>query len=61
MQALPQEMRHNLIEATQHLDIGLMAHIIEQIRQTQPAAADMLERLARNFEYETILNMLNLS
>lgn len=58
---IPEEMRSRLIEATQNLDIGLMSYTIEQIRQTQPAVADTLERLTRNFEYETILNTLNLS
>lgn len=58
VQELPQDLRRRFIEATQRLDIALMSQIIEQVRQAQPAAADALKRLARNFEYERILVLL---
>ncbi|GAK55096.1 multi-sensor hybrid histidine kinase [Candidatus Vecturithrix granuli] len=61
LQELPEDIRRSFADATQHLDIALMSQIINQIRQNQPALADTLERLARNFEYETLLNTFNLS
>lgn len=61
VQELSADVRRRFADATQHLDIALMSQIINQIRQNQPALADTLERLARNFEYETLLNTFNLA
>ena len=61
VQELPADVRRRFADAAQHLDIALMSQIINQIRQSQPALANTLERLARNFEYETLLSTFNLS
>ena len=61
MRDIPEEVRCRFIEATQQIDIVLMFQMIAQIRQTQPTVADTLERLTRNFDYERILNIVNLS
>ena len=47
-----------LTRATDSLDITLMLHIIDSIRAECPSAADQLERLAMNFEYDKILKLI---
>jgi len=58
VQELPEELRQSFAEAARNLDITRMSQIIDHIRQSQFAIADTLERLTRNFEYETLLKLL---
>ncbi|GAK55095.1 putative histidine kinase [Candidatus Vecturithrix granuli] len=49
------DILQELAQATKQLDINLILHIISRIRVHQPLVADMLEPLAKNFDYEKIL------
>lgn len=55
---VPSEMLQELAQATKQLDINLMLRIIPRIRVHHPLVADMLEPLARNFDYEQILAVI---
>ena len=56
---VPSDMLQELARATKQLDIKLMLHIISKIREEHPSAAEMLEQMAKNFEYEEILAVIS--
>jgi PAS domain S-box-containing protein len=56
--ALPQEMLRLLEQATLTTDIMKIVAIVEQIRGQYPALADALMKLADNFEYHTMLALI---
>ncbi len=55
---VPPAALDQLASAAERYDIALMLRIIASIRNAHPAIADRLEVLARNFEYEMILELL---
>jgi len=58
MQTIPEEVRHQLAEATRHFDITSILEMIEQVHLFRPALAEALLPLAQNFEYELILKIV---
>ena len=56
--ALASPLRIELKKATTDADIDLLLTLIEKVRDRDTEMADALENLARNFEYEKILNLI---
>jgi CheY-like chemotaxis protein len=56
--ALPAGWIADLQQATIRADLNLILNLIEQIRGQNPALADALADLARNFEYKKILTLI---
>jgi len=54
---VPAELLNDLAHATEQLDISLMLTIIGKIRIYNCSVADMLEKMANNFEYEQIMEL----
>ena len=55
---IPPEVRAALTQATEEADLSRMLQLIEQMRPAQPALADQLAALAREFEYDALLGLL---
>jgi signal transduction histidine kinase/DNA-binding response OmpR family regulator len=55
---LPAEVRKQLAEATEQIDIARMLQIIDHLRADYPFVARHLEQLAHNFEYARILSLI---
>ena len=45
-------------QATKRADFILLSNVIEQIRQHEPELANVLARLAEDFQYDEILAMI---
>jgi len=58
LSALPTEWVADLKQGAEDVDVELLFSIIEQIRGHAAALADMLERLAEDFEYDEILALI---
>lgn len=58
--ALPREWLANLEQAILHVDLKLIFALIEQIRPENTALAKALIRCIDNFEYDKVLNLINL-
>jgi CheY-like chemotaxis protein len=58
MAGLPAGWVSDLQEATVKADLNLMLILIDQIRDGDPALADALADLARDFQYQKILTLL---
>jgi hypothetical protein len=56
--ALPSGWLADLQKATIKADLNLILTLIDQIRGENPALADVLADLARNFEYKKILTLI---
>ncbi len=54
---VPAELLNELANATEQLDISLMLTIIGKIGTYNRSVADMLEKMANNFEYEQITDL----
>ncbi|WP_300451544.1 ATP-binding protein [Accumulibacter sp.] len=55
---LPEAQRQALVEAIVSLDRSCMKAVLLEIAESQPTSADVLGHLVDNYEYETILNIL---
>jgi hypothetical protein len=58
MSALPASVRAQLTEATELGDMELIDQRIVEIQGHNPALAKTLARLARNFEYDKLLSLI---
>jgi CheY-like chemotaxis protein len=56
--ALPAAWRAELQQATVAADLDRMLALIDQLHSTDPALADQLTELARNFNYDQILQLV---
>ena len=56
--ALPAAWRAELQQATVAADLDRMLALIDQLRSTDPTLADQLAELARNFNYDQILRLV---
>ncbi|MBP7688613.1 MAG: PAS domain S-box protein [Thermoflexales bacterium] len=56
--ALPAAWRADLQQATVAADLDRMLALIDQLRPSEPALADQLTELARNFNYDQILRLV---
>ncbi len=55
---LPESLLAELKQATVSLDVNLMQTIIDQIREINATVADTLENLAKDFQFDRILDVL---
>jgi len=57
---LPADLRAQLAQATQAIDLAQMLQLIAGLRAAHPSAAAHLERLTQDFEYQRILTLLGI-
>jgi len=55
---LPPDILDAMEDAVTHLDMERIDHVIEQVSRTRTALAEGLTRLADNFEYDEILDLI---
>lgn len=54
LSSLPESLRQALCNAANHLDVEATSALIDEVRKTQPAIAEQLDALVRNYYYDRI-------